>query len=41
MLDLNGQRRQYNQSDPLIKGGLVAGNPTLTHALLSLISDLY
>ena len=41
MLDLNGQQRQYNQSEPLIKGGLAAGNSTLTHALLSLISDLY
>lgn len=41
MLDLDGRERQYNQPDPLIRGGLVAGNKTLTDALLSLISDLY
>ena len=41
MLDLEGRVRLYNQSDPLIRGGLVAGNPALTDALLGLISDLY
>ena len=41
MLDLDGRVRLYNQPDPLIRGGLVAGNPTLTDAMLGLISDLY
>lgn len=41
MLDLDGHERQYNQPDPLIRGGLVAANPTLTDALLTLIADSY
>jgi myo-inositol-1(or 4)-monophosphatase len=41
MLDLDGNERQYNQRDPLIRRGLVAGNPELTNDLLTLIADLY
>ena len=39
MLDLQGRVRQYNQRDPLIRGGLVAGNATLTESLLKLVSE--
>ena len=41
MVDLNGQVRLYNQSNPLIGGGLVAGNPTLTGQMLTAIEELY
>mgnify|MGYP003327892427 CR=1 FL=1 len=34
MVDLDGQLRRYNQADPLIRGGLAAGNPHLTNAIL-------
>lgn len=37
MLDLEGRKRRYNQVDPHIPGGLVAGNPALTAAMLALI----
>ena len=40
MLDLEGQIRRYNQPDPLIAGGLVAGNPQLVHAMLELLASL-
>jgi myo-inositol-1(or 4)-monophosphatase len=40
MLDLEGQVRRYNQPDPLIQGGLVAGNPNLVRAMLDLLSSL-
>lgn len=40
MLDLEGQVRQYNQADPLIRGGLVAGNPHLVRAMLDLLASL-
>jgi myo-inositol-1(or 4)-monophosphatase len=40
MLDLEGQIRRYNQPDPRIEGGLVAGNPQLVHALLELLASL-
>lgn len=40
MLDLNGQVRRYNQPDPRIAGGLVAGNPQLVHAMLELLASL-
>ena len=36
MLDLDGQVRLYNQQDPLIRGGLVAGPPPLVSAFLDL-----
>ncbi|NKB70930.1 MAG: 3'(2'),5'-bisphosphate nucleotidase CysQ [Candidatus Latescibacteria bacterium] len=39
MLDLAGQVRRYNQADPLIRGGLAAGNPQLTAAALQLIAE--
>jgi myo-inositol-1(or 4)-monophosphatase len=38
MLDLSGQPRRYNQADPLIKGGLAAGNPQLAQAAVKLIT---
>ena len=41
MLDLEGCVRRYNQSDPRIAGGLVAGNPHLVHALLELLATLH
>ena len=37
MLDLEGRVRTYNQSDPLIRGGLVAGNRQICHAMLDLV----
>jgi len=40
MLDLEGRVRTYNQPDPLIKDGLVAGNSDLTHQMLQLMSEL-
>ncbi len=39
MLELSGRRRRYNQPDPRVYGGLVAGNPSLTRAMLELILD--
>ena len=40
MLDLEGGVRLYNQSDPLIKGGLVAGNKQTCHAMLGLVNPV-
>lgn len=40
MLDLEGQVRRYNQPDPRIEGGLVAGNPRLVRAMLELLTSL-
>ena len=40
MLDLEGQVRLYNQEDPHIKGGLVAGNLQLTEAMLKLVKEV-
>ncbi len=40
MLNLEGQVRQYNQPDPLISGGLVAGNPHLVRVMLALLGSL-
>ena len=40
MLDLQGNVRHYNQADPLIRGGLVAGNTELTHQFLRLIDEI-
>lgn len=37
MVDLDGQLRRYNQADPLIRGGLAAGNPHLTNAILDVV----
>ena len=37
MLDLEGCVRLYNQSDPLIRGGLVAGNRQICDAMLDLV----
>jgi myo-inositol-1(or 4)-monophosphatase len=37
MVDLEGQVRRYNQADPLIRGGLAAGNPVLADASVDLI----
>jgi len=37
MVDLNGEVRGYNQADPLIRGGLAAGNITLANASVDLI----
>jgi myo-inositol-1(or 4)-monophosphatase len=37
MVDLEGQVRQYNQADPLINGGLAAGNQRLTSAILDVV----
>jgi myo-inositol-1(or 4)-monophosphatase len=37
MLTLDSVARRYNQPDPLIPGGLVAGNPLLVAAMLELI----
>jgi myo-inositol-1(or 4)-monophosphatase len=39
MLTLDGQPRGYNQADPFIPDGLVAGNPELAAAMLALIHD--
>lgn len=39
MLDLKGQERVYNQPDPLLRGGLVAGNEALTGQMLRLIQE--
>ena len=41
MVDLQGRVRLYNQPDPLIRGGLVAGSATLTRGMLRLVSELY
>ena len=41
MLDLQGRVRSYNQEDPLIRGGLVAGNAILAESMLKLVSELY
>ena len=40
MLDLQGNVRHYNQADPLIRGGLVAGNTELTRQFLRLIDEV-
>ena len=40
MVDLEGEVRLYNQPDPLIRGGLVAGNPTLTGEMLHLLAKI-
>lgn len=40
MLDLEGQVRRYNQKDPLIAGGLVAGNESLANRALQLIAEV-
>ena len=40
MLDLKGKVRRYNQMNPLIDGGLVAGNPSLTEAMLKLVGEV-
>ncbi|MDA0336257.1 MAG: 3'(2'),5'-bisphosphate nucleotidase CysQ [bacterium] len=37
MVDLNGEVRRYNQLDPLIRGGLAAGNEVLADAAVALI----
>ena len=37
MVDLEGEVRRYNQADPLIGGGLAAGNPPLADASVDLI----
>ena len=39
MTDLNGTVRTYNQSDPLIRGGIVAGNQGLAEAAVLLLSE--
>jgi len=41
MVDLKGRVRAYNQRDPLIRGGLAAGNSALTEQMLALVSELY
>lgn len=40
MVDLDGRVRRYNQRDPLIRGGLAAGNSTLTEQMLAAVSEL-
>ena len=40
MLDLKGRVRRYNQLNPRIDGGLVAGNQALTSAMLELIGEI-
>ena len=40
MLDLQGNVRHYNQADPLIRGGLVAGNTELTRQFLRLVDEV-
>ncbi len=40
MLDLEGRVRSYNQLDPRIDGGLVAGNQALTSAMLELVGEV-
>ena len=40
MLDLDGCVRCYNQEDPHIKGGLVAGNLCVTRSMLELMAEL-
>lgn len=37
MVDLEGEVRRYNQADPLIRGGLAAGNQPLADASVDLI----
>ena len=37
MVNLEGEVRRYNQADPLIRGGLAAGNTTLADASVDLI----
>ncbi len=39
LFDLEGQVRSYNQHDPLIRNGLVAGNEELSHQMLRLIAE--
>ncbi len=39
MLTLDGHPRRYNQADPFIPDGLVAGNPQLAAAMLALIRN--
>ncbi|MFH1571523.1 MAG: 3'(2'),5'-bisphosphate nucleotidase CysQ [Gemmatimonadota bacterium] len=41
MLDLAGRVRRYNQRNPLIEGGLVAGNAELSEQMLALVARLY
>jgi myo-inositol-1(or 4)-monophosphatase len=38
MVDLEGEVRRYNQADPLIRGGLAAGNRALADASVALIA---
>ncbi len=40
MVDLNGVVRRYNQPDPLIRGGLAAGNRRLADLMVKLVSDV-
>ena len=40
MVDLNGVVRRYNQPDPLIGGGLAAGNRRLADLMVKLVSDV-
>ena len=40
MLDLKGRVRRYNQANPRIDGGLVAGNQSLTAAMLKLVEEV-
>ena len=39
MLDRSGQARSYNQADPLISGGLAAGNQSLVAQILHLMQQ--
>ena len=39
MLDLEGRFRRYNQRDPLIRGGLVAGPSALVSPMLDLVRE--
>ncbi len=40
MLDLKGRVRRYNQANPRIDGGLVAGNQSLIAAMLKLVEEV-
>jgi len=40
MFDLQGQGRRYNQEDPRIPGGLVAGNPRIAGKMLELVQEM-
>lgn len=40
MVDLEGEVRRYNQADPLIRGGLAAGNQDLAAAAVALIGHV-